>query len=348
MWTKQICKKRENRCVLWMKRKLNRHKMKVKRCSDKHSISIEFVDRFCNMQLFCWMAWKINKHSSMVYTFARYLCEWRIRLSGYKTETHTNDDFLISYFNVFLPLFLSDLSFCLFAFHWLHIYLFFFPLFFNFQMKSPIDCEANGINHSNDNLISNAQITSIQCDERVAAAAAGHAGQMNHHSNANGSLITMTMKNNHLIVETEERSVSIRHRLTYKHAQTHTHTHLQLEHLSNARDPFIFIVVFQTISFRSTEYCVWEEERTRTKSIHIICKTFCTLPILIRICFFAQHIFLPVFEFYARLRYFTIVGVRYSTKEKPITIISSLFLSRENSIHSSSLLSSESKRQRGE
>lgn len=81
-------------------------------------------------------------------------------------------------------------------------------------MKSPVDCEANGINHSNDNLISNAEITSMQCDERVAAAAA--AGQMNHHSSANGSLITMTMKNNHLIVETEERSVSIRHRLTYK------------------------------------------------------------------------------------------------------------------------------------
>lgn len=94
-------------------------------------------------------------------------------------------------------------------------------------MKSPVDCEANGINHSNDNLISNGEITTIHCDERAAAA-----GQMNHHSSANGSLITMTMKNNHLIVETEERSVSIL-------ASIDTHTRLQLEHLSNARDPFI-------------------------------------------------------------------------------------------------------------
>lgn len=31
----------------------------------------------------------------------------------------------------------------------------------------------------------------------------------NNHSNTNGSIITMTMKNNHLIVETEERNVSI-------------------------------------------------------------------------------------------------------------------------------------------
>ncbi|XP_031626969.1 probable serine/threonine-protein kinase DDB_G0282963 isoform X2 [Contarinia nasturtii] len=66
------------------------------------------------------------------------------------------------------------------------------------ELKS-VDCEANSINHSNDNLISNAEITSIQCDE-----VAG--GGQNHHSGANGSLITMTMKNNHLIVETEERS----------------------------------------------------------------------------------------------------------------------------------------------
>lgn len=30
-----------------------------------------------------------------------------------------------------------------------------------------------------------------------------------NHSNTNGSIITMTLKNNHLIVEKEERSVSI-------------------------------------------------------------------------------------------------------------------------------------------
>lgn len=34
--------------------------------------------------------------------------------------------------------------------------------------------------------------------------------KINHSGTANGSLITMTMKNNHLIVETEERSVSKR------------------------------------------------------------------------------------------------------------------------------------------
>lgn len=32
----------------------------------------------------------------------------------------------------------------------------------------------------------------------------------NNHSNTNGSIITMTLKNNHLIVETEERNVSKR------------------------------------------------------------------------------------------------------------------------------------------
>lgn len=30
----------------------------------------------------------------------------------------------------------------------------------------------------------------------------------NNHSSTNGSIITMTLKNNHLIVETEERNVS--------------------------------------------------------------------------------------------------------------------------------------------
>lgn len=33
--------------------------------------------------------------------------------------------------------------------------------------------------------------------------------KLNHSSGANGSVITMTLKNNHLIVETEERNVSI-------------------------------------------------------------------------------------------------------------------------------------------
>lgn len=49
------------------------------------------------------------------------------------------------------------------------------------------------------NLLSNTEMVS-KIDEIT--------GKVNH-SSANGSLITMTMKNNHLIVETEERSVSI-------------------------------------------------------------------------------------------------------------------------------------------
>lgn len=58
-----------------------------------------------------------------------------------------------------------------------------------------------GINHSDDNLI----MSTEQSDD----VDGGGNTKINHHSNANGSLITMTMKNNHLIVETEERSVSI-------------------------------------------------------------------------------------------------------------------------------------------
>lgn len=99
-----------------------------------------------------------------------------------------------------------------------------------------MDCEANHINHGNDNLISNAEITSIQCDEVAGG------GAQNHHSGANGSLITMTMKNNHLIVETEERSVSI----------------AQLEHSSNVRDPFIFIV---SIPYSLHNFCTENYER---------------------------------------------------------------------------------------
>lgn len=72
-----------------------------------------------------------------------------------------------------------------------------------FQIKSG-NGEANGINHNHDHLISNTEISTIHCDELTG----GAGSQTNHHSNANGSLITMTMKNNHLIVETEERSVS--------------------------------------------------------------------------------------------------------------------------------------------
>lgn len=202
-----------------------------------------------------------------------------------------------------------DLSFRLFAFNSMCIYLFFFFFHFNLQMKSPVDCEANGINHSNDNLISNAEITSMQCDER-GGGAAGHAGQMNHHSSANGSLTTMTMKNNHLIVETEERSVSIRQRLTYKHEHcTHTHTHLQLEHLSNARDPSIFIVVFP-------------RERGQNRFTSFV-KLFARSQFLSGFAFL--HIFLAVFEFFTRLRYISqwCESVRYPTEEKPITIISS-------------------------
>jgi hypothetical protein len=39
--------------------------------------------------------------------------------------------------------------------------------------------------------------------------ATNNPAQISNHSGANGSVITMTLKNNHLIVETEERNVSI-------------------------------------------------------------------------------------------------------------------------------------------
>lgn len=72
--------------------------------------------------------------------------------------------------------------------------------FFHLQLKLS-ECESNGINHSNDNLISSTDMLATKCHDTVA-------NKINHSGTANGSLITMTMKNNHLIVETEERSVS--------------------------------------------------------------------------------------------------------------------------------------------
>lgn len=48
----------------------------------------------------------------------------------------------------------------------------------------------------------------IQASTELLLAANGDCTPNNHHSGTNGSIITMTLKNNHLIVETEERNVS--------------------------------------------------------------------------------------------------------------------------------------------
>lgn len=73
--------------------------------------------------------------------------------------------------------------------------------FFVYLQLKLSDCDSNGINHSNDNLISSNDMLATKCHDTIG-------NNINHSGTANGSLITMTMKNNHLIVETEERSVS--------------------------------------------------------------------------------------------------------------------------------------------
>lgn len=83
-----------------------------------------------------------------------------------------------------------------------YVFTHFFFLFVYLQLKSS-ECDSNGINHSNDNLISSSDMLATKCHDTVG-------NKINHCGTANGSLITMTMKNNHLIVETEERSVSKR------------------------------------------------------------------------------------------------------------------------------------------
>lgn len=70
-------------------------------------------------------------------------------------------------------------------------------LFALLQLKS---CESGNLsNHNDDGLLSSTEILSKGSET---------GGKVNH-SGANGSVITMTMKNNHLIVETEERNVSM-------------------------------------------------------------------------------------------------------------------------------------------
>lgn len=78
---------------------------------------------------------------------------------------------------------------------------------------------AYAINRSSDTLESNTEIvskfdaaTTLSSNGNTPSAPNGTANanfnNKNNHSSANGSVITMTLKNNHLIVETEERNVS--------------------------------------------------------------------------------------------------------------------------------------------
>lgn len=53
----------------------------------------------------------------------------------------------------------------------------------------------------------------LQASTELLLAANGDITPTNH-TGANGSIITMTLKNNHLIVETEERNVSFEMRLS--------------------------------------------------------------------------------------------------------------------------------------
>lgn len=71
-----------------------------------------------------------------------------------------------------------------------------------FYLQLKVD-EPDGvvINRANGHAVGSNEMLAANCHDSVA-------NQMNHCGPANGSLITMTMKNNHLIVETEERSVS--------------------------------------------------------------------------------------------------------------------------------------------
>jgi hypothetical protein len=52
-------------------------------------------------------------------------------------------------------------------------------------------------------------LTIERSDENLNTDLATNNLQVSNHTGANGSVITMTLKNNHLIVETEERNVSI-------------------------------------------------------------------------------------------------------------------------------------------
>lgn len=80
-----------------------------------------------------------------------------------------------------------------------HSFLFFFFSFFSFQLVNGLDrpryvCE-----------------TEVMEDVNVATATpVEYTPPGNTNKNANGNIITLTLKNNHLIVETEERAVSTR------------------------------------------------------------------------------------------------------------------------------------------
>lgn len=93
------------------------------------------------------------------------------------------------------------------------------PFFLPFQFKSTESGYA--INRSNDTLDSNDTEIDCKSDDRnrpiyrntIVSEAHdltpnGMITSTSNHSGANGSVITMTLKNNHLIVETEERNVS--------------------------------------------------------------------------------------------------------------------------------------------
>lgn len=82
-------------------------------------------------------------------------------------------------------------------------------LYIIFQLKSTESSFA--INRSNDTLESSSEIVSKFDAATLIPALNGTATSNNiksNHLGANGSVITMTLKNNHLIVETEERNVS--------------------------------------------------------------------------------------------------------------------------------------------
>jgi hypothetical protein len=50
----------------------------------------------------------------------------------------------------------------------------------------------------------------MQASTELLLTANGDITPTNHTNGTNGSIITMTLKNNHLIVETEERNVSLK------------------------------------------------------------------------------------------------------------------------------------------
>lgn len=145
------------------------------------------------------------------------------RKIDFQTEFHENFVFFSLIFS--LKLFNS----ILFVFQ----FNFFFLLFLCLQLKSIDECDNGGngdINHIADgNLISNDDTQFAEASATAGSTAANKKCQENieanniNHPNANGSLITMTMTNNTLIVETEERSVSERtHRPNWDKRQQQT------------------------------------------------------------------------------------------------------------------------------